>query len=92
MILKATLSPMSRVTSIVESVEARHDSRRGIHPGPYPPEGGCVPMNASIPTTGHCSQCDRQDRISEPFAFRGMDRLRATLACGHVVLREEAGL
>jgi hypothetical protein len=42
--------------------------------------------------TGHCSQCDRQVRVSEPFAFRGMDRLRATLVCGHVVLREQAGL
>jgi hypothetical protein len=50
-------------------------------------------MNAIIvPATGHCSQCGRQVRVSEPFAFRGMDRLRATLACGHVVLREEAGL
>jgi hypothetical protein len=43
-------------------------------------------------TTGHCAQCDRQVRVSEPFAFAGMDRMRATLACGHVVLREAAGL
>ena len=50
-------------------------------------------MNASVAsTTGHCSQCDRQVRVSEPFAFFGRDRLRATLACGHVVLRSEAGL
>ena len=42
--------------------------------------------------TGHCAQCDRQVRVSEAFAFRGMDRLRATLACGHIVLRDQAGL
>lgn len=42
--------------------------------------------------TGYCTECDREVRVSEPFAFRGMDRLRATLACGHVVLREAAGI
>lgn len=49
-------------------------------------------MSVSTVTTGHCTQCDRQVRVSEPFAFGGMDRLRATLACGHVVLRSAAGL
>jgi hypothetical protein len=38
-----------------------------------------------------CPQCDREVRISEPFAFR-VDRLRSTLSCGHVVLREQIGL
>lgn len=42
--------------------------------------------------TAHCTQCERQVRVSEPFAFFGRDRLRATLACGHLVLRAEAGL
>jgi len=42
------------------------------------------------PATGYCPECDRQVRVSEPYAFRGMDRLRATLGCGHVVLRERA--
>ena len=49
-----------------------------------------VTMTTTI--TGHCAQCDRQVRVSEAFAFRGMDRLRATLACGHIVLRDQAGL
>lgn len=35
----------------------------------------------------HCPQCDREVRVSEPYAFRGMDRLRMTLTCGHIVLR-----
>lgn len=48
-------------------------------------------MNATIVSaSAHCRQCDRQVRVSEPFAFGGMDRARATLACGHVVVR--AGL
>jgi hypothetical protein len=47
-------------------------------------------MNAS--THGHCPECQREVRVSEPYAFRGMDKLRATLACGHVVLRNEAAL
>lgn len=51
---------------------------------------GVGPMTTTI--TGHCAQCDRQVRVSEAFAFRGMDRLRATLACGHIVLRDQAGL
>lgn len=38
-------------------------------------------------TQAHCPQCKREVRISEPFAFGGRDRLRSTLACGHVVLR-----
>jgi hypothetical protein len=41
----------------------------------------------SQPNTVTCPQCERQARVSEPFAFRGMDRLRMTLSCGHVVLR-----
>ena len=49
-------------------------------------------MNATISALTHCSQCDRQVRVSEPFAFGGADRARASLACGHVVLRVEAGL
>lgn len=41
----------------------------------------------------HCSTCGVDRKVSEPYAFGGMDRLRATLAtCGHVVLRSEAGL
>jgi len=43
-------------------------------------------------TTIICPECGGHARISEPFAFRGMDRLRATLSCGHVVLRDKAGL
>ena len=42
--------------------------------------------------TGHCPQCEREVRVTEPYAFNGADRRRATLACGHVVLRVEAGL
>jgi hypothetical protein len=45
-----------------------------------------------ITTITHCPQCDRSVRVSEPYAFRGADKLRATLSCGHVVLRAEAGL
>ena len=36
----------------------------------------------------YCPVCERERRIAEPFAFRGMDRLRMSLGCGHVVLRE----
>lgn len=42
--------------------------------------------------TAQCTQCDREVRVTEPYAFGGMDRLRTALACGHVVLRTEAGL
>lgn len=42
------------------------------------------------PATGYCAQCKRSVRVSEPYAFRGADRLRTTLACGHVVLRDKA--
>jgi len=34
-----------------------------------------------------CPQCGRQARVTEPYAFGGMDRLRMTLSCGHVALR-----
>lgn len=47
---------------------------------------GLVAVRAT--ETAHCPQCDRAVRISEPFAFGGRDRLRSTLACGHVVARE----
>jgi hypothetical protein len=43
-------------------------------------------------TIAYCPECQRDSRISEPYAFRGMDRLRATLSCGHIVLRDTAGL
>lgn len=39
--------------------------------------------------TKHCRECGRLQRVSEQFAFRGMDRLRCTLACGHIVLRDQ---
>jgi hypothetical protein len=45
-------------------------------------------MSAS-PVT--CPQCDRSVRVSEPFAFGGMDRLRSTLSCGHIVARDQLG-
>lgn len=45
---------------------------------------------APAPLMGYCPECQRQVRVSEPYAFRGADRLRATLACGHVVLRDRA--
>jgi hypothetical protein len=35
----------------------------------------------------YCPQCDRDVRVTEPYAFGGRDKLRATLGCGHVVLR-----
>lgn len=44
-------------------------------------------ITAIAPATAHCPQCDRSVRVTEPFAFGGMDRLRSTLACGHVVAR-----
>jgi hypothetical protein len=47
---------------------------------------------ASTPTTGFCPQCEREVRVSEPFAFRGVSRELCTLACGHVVGRQAAGL
>ena len=50
------------------------------------------PKGVGHMTTTICPQCGSHARISEPFAFGGMDRLRATLGCGHVVLRAEAGL
>lgn len=40
------------------------------------------------PTHAHCPQCQRPSRITEPYAFGGADRLRSTLACGHIVARE----
>lgn len=46
----------------------------------------------SAALAGHCCQCDRLVRVSEPYAFFGRDRLRASLACGHIVLRSEAGI
>jgi hypothetical protein len=46
-------------------------------------------MAQSVPLQAHCPQCQRAVRISEPFAFGGRDRLRMTLACGHVVLRDD---
>lgn len=49
-------------------------------------------MATTSPATGFCAQCGRQARVSEPYAFFGADRLRATLACGHVVVRADAGL
>lgn len=39
-------------------------------------------------TSAQCPQCDREVRVTEPFAFGGMDRQRCTLACGHVVPRQ----
>jgi hypothetical protein len=47
---------------------------------------------ASASTTAHCPQCERDVRVSEPYAFRGADKLRATLTCGHVLPRAIAGL
>lgn len=37
--------------------------------------------------TRYCSQCQREQRVTEPRAF-GIDKLRSTLACGHIVLKE----
>jgi hypothetical protein len=42
----------------------------------------------SNPNTVVCPQCLRDVRVSEPYAFRGMDRLRMALSCGHIVTRE----
>lgn len=42
-------------------------------------------------STVTCPQCERNVRVSEPFAFGGMDRLRSTLSCGHVVARDKIG-
>lgn len=47
---------------------------------------------SKFPEFSQCPQCDRRVTITEPFAFRGMDKLRATLSCGHVVLRAQVGL
>lgn len=47
---------------------------------------------SAITTVAHCPQCDRIRRVTEPSAFGGRDKLRATLSCGHVVLRAQAGL
>lgn len=47
---------------------------------------------APAPLLGYCPECERQVRVSEPYAFRGASREHATLGCGHVVLRERAGL
>lgn len=50
-------------------------------------------MNTTAsPSTMYCPQCSAQRRVSEPFAFASMDRLRSTLACGHVVVRPTAPL
>lgn len=49
-------------------------------------------VNSAPSTTATCPQCGREVRVSEPYAFRGMSRTQATLACGHVVSREAAGL
>lgn len=45
-------------------------------------------MSVSI-NSAHCPQCQREARVSEQFAFWGRDRLRMTLACGHVVARPQ---
>ena len=36
-----------------------------------------------------CPQCDREVRVTEPNAFGGMDKIRSTLACGHIVNKED---
>lgn len=36
-----------------------------------------------------CTTCDREVRVTEANAF-GVDRLRSTLACGHVVAKDGA--
>jgi hypothetical protein len=53
------------------------------HPVSPTPEEEPMPH----PNTLTCPQCSRIASVSEPFAFRGMDRLRMTLSCGHVVPR-----
>ena len=45
------------------------------------------PVLTALANLVHCAQCGRTVSVSEPFAFRGMDRLRMTLSCGHVVAR-----
>lgn len=47
-------------------------------------------MTATLATTAHCTQCDREVHISEHAAFGGRDKLRMTLACGHVVAKAGA--
>jgi uncharacterized Zn finger protein len=34
-----------------------------------------------------CPQCGASRRVVEPNAFGGRDKLRSTLACGHVVVK-----
>jgi len=43
----------------------------------------------SVSSSTYCPTCDRSVRVTEPFAFGGVDRLRSTLACGHVVVRHD---
>jgi hypothetical protein len=38
-------------------------------------------------TRTYCPQCNTDQRVAEPYAFGGRDKLRTTLSCGHVVLR-----
>jgi len=39
--------------------------------------------------TKTCPQCGTEQRVVERYAFRGLDKLRSTLGCGHMVLREQ---
>ena len=39
-------------------------------------------------TIAYCPQCQRETRVTEAFAFGGADKLRSTLACGHIVARQ----
>ena len=45
-------------------------------------------MTTTIVPTLHCPGCDRQVRVVEPRAF-GVDLLRSSLACGHVVAHNQ---
>lgn len=37
----------------------------------------------------YCPQCKTNRYVVEANAFRGLDKLRSTLNCGHVVLKEK---
>ena len=36
-----------------------------------------------------CPQCGTGQRVTEPAAFGGKDKLRSTLSCGHVVMARD---
>lgn len=49
---------------------------------------GEAPEPSRIGDYRTCPQCDESAYVTERNAFGGMDKLRMTLSCGHIVLKD----